>query len=93
MSNVITFPGSMPPSQTVADLPAGTAAILVQKGAGEFVASMVPAPGERERRVRKTFPDAGLALRYARLMILAYPGLYRFVIDATGDGPSSGRAA
>jgi len=93
MSNVITFPGSMPPAQTIVDLPAGTAAILVRYEIDAYVASMVPAPGARERQVRKSFPDAQRALRYARLMLNAYPGLYRFVIDETDGGPCDGRAA
>jgi hypothetical protein len=86
MSNIITFPAARHPVPTrptrIADLPAGTEAIVIVRARGGFALTM----RQPERKVRTWYPERKQALRQARAIATSRPSLYRLILDQTGTG-------
>lgn len=94
-ATILIFPNSgrsAPRIESIADLPRGTKAIALRQEGQRVVARLRPALTAREQQVRSTFATASEARKWARGMAIAYPQLYRLIIDET-NGPSDGRAA
>lgn len=60
-------------------------ALIVRREGRRVAVLMHPAVTAREKLVRESFDSADVARTYARRLHAAYPGLYRRVIDETGD--------
>lgn len=96
MSRVIDFPGvtrTAPARPTcLADLPEGAKALAIVAERNRFAVVMRPALTATERAVRRPFNTPVEARQFARRMSIAFPLLYRLIIDETAPEDVGGAA-